>query len=271
MRQRRARLITLIAASALAGAAAIPGPAQATTPAEVAGVRPAVTPTAEAGSARFERWATLSRTSRGYYYDAGQQDTHLVITRVEAGVRFADTRTDFVWSKPDACRSKRARVGSALVCPVPPAVNARRPMTVRVFTRLGDDHIDSSGLSAAFELHMLADAGRDIVRAGSGNDFINGAQGGDRVTGGPGKDWIRTGKGRDRISGGPGSDRLVGVNARDRIHGGKGNDRVGGGDGRDRLVAGKGKDFVLCGSGRDNVRAERGDRIMRNCEAVRYG
>ena len=253
------------------GATAAPGSAHATTPGGLAEVATTTTTTAEAGPARFERWATLSRTSRGYYYDAGQQHTRLVITRVKGGVRFADTRTDVVRSKPDVCRSKRARVGSVMVCRVPAAVDARHPITLKVFTRLGDDYIDSSTLSAAFELHMLADAGRDIVRAGSGNDFVNGAQDGDRVTGGAGRDWIRTGEGRDRIRGGPGRDRLVGVQARDRIHGGRGNDRVGGGGGDDRLVAGKGKDVVLCGSGRDSVHAARADRIMRDCESVRYG
>jgi hypothetical protein len=39
--------------------------------------------------ARFERWATLQKTSYGYYYDAGQQNTHLTITRVSGGVRYA--------------------------------------------------------------------------------------------------------------------------------------------------------------------------------------
>jgi len=264
-------LIALIAGAALAtAAAATQVPAQAAAPhapAEASTAAAAAAP----GPAKFERWATISKTSKGYYYDAGQQDTHLVITRVEGGVRLADTHTDVLRSKPDACRKKRARVGSGVVCRVPATVDAGHPMTLKVFTRLGDDYIDSSTLSAAFELYMLADAGHDVIRAGAGNDFVNGAQDGDRAWGGAGNDWIRTGLGNDRIWGGPGRDRLVGVYARDWIDGGKSNDRVGGGGGDDRLFAGEGTDFVLCGTGRNTVHAERADRIMRDCEFVDYG
>lgn len=267
--------IALIAGVALA-TAGTQLPAQAAAPhapaeASTAAASTAAASTAASGPATFERWATISKTSKGYYYDAGQQDTHLVITRVEGGVRFADTHTDVLRSKPDVCRNKPAGVGIVVVCRVPATVDARHPMTLKVFSRLGDDNIDSSALSAAFELYMLADAGYDVVRAGAGNDFVNGAQDGDQVWGGAGNDWIRTGLGNDRIWGGLGHDRLVGVYDRDWVYGGKGNDRVGGGPGDDRLFAGEGTDYVLCGTGRDDVQAELVDRILLDCESVDFG
>lgn len=258
-------LTALLICVALADAAAAVS-AQATAPstsAEVSGA--AIAPL---GPAKFERWATISETIEGYYYDAGQQDSHLVITRVSGGVRFADTNTDVLRSKPDACREEVAPVGIVVVCGVPAEVDAGHPMTLKVFTRLGDDYIEASSLTTAFELYMLADAGRDVVRAGAGNDFVNGAKGGDRVRGGAGNDWIRTGLGRDRIRGGAGDDRLVGVYARDRIYGGKGNDRVGGGDGNDLLFAGEGTDFVLCGTGTDDAHVDQQDRVQEDCESV---
>ena len=220
--------------------------------------------------ARFERWATISKMKNGYYYDAGQQDTKLVITKVPGGVRYADAHTDVIRSKPDSCQSKPARAGSVVVCKVPKSVNARHPMTLKIFTRLGNDYIDSTALPASFELYMLADAGNDTVKAGAGDDFINGADGVDHMRGGRGNDWIRTGLKDDHIWGGPGRDRLVGVQGRDRIFGGRGNDRVGGGPGNDRLVAGDGTDFVLCSTGMDHVVVQRVDRIMQDCESVSY-
>ncbi len=260
-------LIALIAGAALA-AGATQVPAQAAAPRE----RDQVAAAATDGivSARFERWATITKTDNGYYYDAGQQNTHLVITRVDGGVRLADRRTDVLRSKPDACNKKQARVGIVVICRVPGTVNARHPMTLKVFTRLGDDYINSSRLSAAFKLYMLCDAGHDIVHAGAGNDFINGAQNVDRVWGGPGNDRIRTGLGDDKIWGGAGRDQLVGVYGRDEIYGETGNDRVGGGPGNDKLFAGGGTDYVLCGPGRDHAHADRVDHVLQDCESVKY-
>jgi len=268
---RSHRLATAALAIAIAAPIAATTQVTATAAAPAAKADTVTVTAAERSVARFERWATITRIKNGYYYDAGQQDTQLTVTRVAGGVRFADTRTDVIRSKPDSCRKKPAQVGSVVVCRVGNSVSARRPMTVKVFTRLGDDYINTTALPAAFELYMLADAGRDVVRAGAGDDFINGAQQRDRVWGGAGNDWIRTGLGNDYISGGPGRDRLVGVEGDDTIHGGNGNDRIGGGPGRDRLNAKAGKDHVLCGTGRDRARADRSDTINRDCETVNFG
>ena len=219
-------------------------------------------------AARFERWATITKIPGGYYYDAGQQDTNLVITRVNGGVRFADSRTDVVRSKPDSCRKKQADRGVVVVCRVPGTVSPRNPMTIKVFTRLGNDTVDASALPASLELYGLADAGRDTFKGGAGNDFVNGAQNRDRIWGGPGNDWLRGNLGDDDLYGGAGHDQLVGVYGHDWVVGGRGNDRVGGGPANDRLFAGPGDDFVLCGTGSDNVSAERLDRILQDCESI---
>lgn len=253
-------IVTAAIGSQLPAQASSPGAAAATTASALAGPR---TP-------HFERWATISRTSKGYYYDAGQQHTRLVVTEVRGGVRFADTRTDVLRSKPDSCDRKRAKVGTVVVCRVAKSVDARNPMQIKVFTRLGNDNVDTSALSAAFKLYMLCDAGREIIHAGAGNDWVNGARNRDQIWGGEGNDHIQTGLGDDSAWGGPGNDSLIGGPNRDRVHGGDGDDRVGGGPANDRLFAGAGSDFVLCYTGRDTVFAKRSDKIMADCENVNY-
>lgn len=220
---------------------------------------------------RFERWATLTRTSYGYYFDAGQQDTHLTISVTPRGrLRFADTHTDVLRQRAKACDRRSARVGIVVVCRVPDGVGPRHPLTLRVFTRLGDDTVDTTALPQRFRLYMLCDKGNEVIRAGAGNDFVNGAQNNDRIWGGPGRDWLRSNKGNDAIFGGPGNDKVVGVAGRDRVHGGPGNDRVYGGPGNDRLFADDGNDRVLCGTGHDRALAERRDATARDCERVRF-
>jgi Ca2+-binding RTX toxin-like protein len=219
---------------------------------------------------RFERWATITRTSLGYYYDAGQQHTRLVVTEVAGGLRYADRRTDVLRSKPDSCDRKPAQVGLVVVCRIPNDVSARNPMRVKVFTRLGNDSVDTSALRAGFRLYGLADAGDDTFIGGDGNDFVNGAFGIDHVQGGAGNDLLRGGENHDVVRGGPGKDKLSGLDGPDRLYGGPGDDRVGGHEGDDRLYAGPGTDFMLCWTGFDRVYAQRADRIMADCERTIY-
>ena len=218
---------------------------------------------------RFERWATIVRIPLGYYYDAGQQNTHLVVTEVKGGLRYADRRTDVLRAKkkmPDSCDRKPSKVGLVVVCRVPNDVTAGNPLRVKVFTRLGDDYVDTSALRAGFRLYGLADQGNDTYIGGDGNDFVNGAPGIDRVRGGAGNDLLRGGENHDAVWGGPGKDKLSGLDGPDRLYGGSGNDRVGGHEGDDRLYAGSGTDFMLCWTGFDRVYAQRRDRIMADCE-----
>ena len=91
---------------------------------------------------RFERWATITKISNGYYYDAGQQNTHLVVTPVKHGLRYTDRHTDVLRTKPDSCDRKPAKVGLVVVCHVPRGTGPHNPWTVKVFTRLGNDYVE---------------------------------------------------------------------------------------------------------------------------------
>ena len=238
----------------LAALADLAGPAGPAEPTVRTAARPAP-----------QRWLRIERTRRGYLVTAGLQDSRLRITRVDRGLRLVDPGTAELRERLRSCREIDVRVGIGAVCSVPSRHTRREPMKLRVVPRLGHDLVDTSALSARFDVSVLADAGRDVVRLGAGNDFVNGYRGGDRVWGGAGRDWIRTGVGDDVIRGGPGRDRLLGVEGRDVVRGGGGRDEVNGGPGRDRLAGGPGADLVRCGPGRDRARADRRD-TRRDCE-----
>lgn len=211
--------------------------------------------------------AMISRTKHGYRYRSGQQDGHLVVTRVEGGVRFADTGTARFKSLARACKPQRARTGVAAVCRMPAGVSRSQPLLVEVWPRLGDDVTDGSSLPATVAMAVLADAGNDVTRLGAGPDFVNSAQGRDRVFGGGGNDWLRGGAGNDVVRGGAGADYLVGTDGRDRLFGGAGDDKLAGGDASDRLYTGTGRDVASCGAGTDYAKVDGADKV-RSCESV---
>lgn len=211
--------------------------------------------------------AVIDRTEHGYVYRAGSQDSHLVVTRVKGGLRFADSGTPRFKGLADQCRKARARRGVAAVCAVPSGISTKQPLLVEVWPRIGDDFLDSSRLSAKFAVTMLGDLGDDEARFGAGSDFFNGHMGEDRVTGGEGDDWIRTGDDADVIWGGPGNDYLVGMLGNDKIWGEDGDDWLMGMDGNDRLVLGAGSDRAGCGTGTDAVIVDTDDS-PRDCELV---
>jgi serralysin len=185
--------------------------------------------------------AMISTTEHGYVFRAGQQNSHLRVTRVEAGLKFRDRGTREWRSLTGDCEKRRARIGIKAICTVG-GIDLSNPMLVEIWPRLGNDFVDGSRLPAEFQLSVLADAGRDTVYTGAGDDFINAAQDNDRAYGGAGDDWVRTGIGSDRIEGGAGDDYLVGQDQGDTIFGGDGNDRLYGGAGRDMLDGGAGED-----------------------------
>lgn len=188
--------------------------------------------------------AMISTTDHGYVYRAGQQNSHLRVSLVADGVKFRDRGTREWRSLTNDCQKRKARVGIKAVCKVGAAIDTSNPMLLEIWPRLGNDHVDGSSLPAQFQMSVLADAGRDTVRTGAGNDFINAAQDNDKAYGGPGDDWIRTGIGSDRIEGGAGNDYLVGQDQGDTIFGGDGDDRLYGGLGRDVLAGGSGSDHL---------------------------
>lgn len=170
--------------------------------------------------------AKVVRTKYGYRLTAGQQNSHLKVTLVGGKLRFRDTGTRSWKSLPQTCKAQRVSPGIAAVCRPPSSTSTANPTLLEVHPRLGNDYVDGRSLPSVYEMAVLADAGRDTVFTGGGNDFINGAQDPDQAHGGAGKDWIRTGTGNDRIWGNAGNDYLVGGEGRDTINGGPGDDRV---------------------------------------------
>jgi hypothetical protein len=211
--------------------------------------------------------AMITKTGVGYRYQAGQQDSHLVVTQVGRRVRFVDTGTAELRRIPGSCRRERVRVGIAASCRVAARFTEADPMFLEIWPRLGNDVIDGSALPASYRLWALVDAGNDTVYGGAGDDFVNGAQNNDKAWGGAGDDWIRTGIGRDRIWGGAGDDKLAGVDGADQVHGGDGDDRVYGGSGNDRLWGDTGDDRVVCAGGTDRAWIDGADRPLA-CESV---
>src|SRR5512144_2453266 len=67
--------------------------------------------------------AWITRTTLGYLYRAGGQDSHLTLTRVTGGLRFRDTRTAKLKPLPDSCKRRRVDVGIAVVCRIPATVS----------------------------------------------------------------------------------------------------------------------------------------------------
>lgn len=212
--------------------------------------------------------AMLTKSEYGYRFRTGQQDSHLVVTRVVGGLRFVDTGTKSFKKLTNGCKRAKVKVGIAAVCRVPGSISAQLPMLIEVWPRLGNDFTDTSTLPAEFAVTVLGDEGNDVARFGAGFDFFNGHSGRDLIWGGAGNDWIRAGLGNDGVKGGRGNDDLVAMQDDDNVRGGRGNDRVGGDDGKDRLWGDVGADFILCGNGRDTVKADTRDRVLNNCESV---
>jgi Ca2+-binding RTX toxin-like protein len=170
--------------------------------------------------------AKIVRTAYGYRFLAASQNTHLRLSLANGRLRFRDTRVPSWKSLPGACTRQRVDPGIAATCRVPGDTSADDPTLLEVRPRLGNDYVDGRGLPATFEMAVLADAGRDTLFGGRGNDYLGGATDNDRAHGGPGKDWIRGGSGRDRLLGGANGDWINGLSGRDVIRGGSGRDRT---------------------------------------------
>ena len=171
--------------------------------------------------------AKIIRTKYGYRYTAGQQNSRLTISLTKTGLlRFRDTGTRGWKSLPGPCTARRVATGVSAVCKVPSTTSAANPTLLEIHPRLGDDYIDGRNLPAVFEMAVLADAGRDTVFTGNGNDFINAAQDADEAHGGAGNDWIRGGTGDDLLWGDAGDDYIVGQDGTDTIDGGTGTNRI---------------------------------------------
>lgn len=153
----------------------------------------------------------LIRTSEfGYVYIAGQQASRLTVTYVEEtdSLRYRDYGTKTLTTYPKACAPETVTRGISVVCAIPDKF-ADTEMFVQVWPRLGNDLVNGRALPERFRLWALVDAGRDEVRCGVGDCFVNGAFGNDKILGGTGDDWLRAGPGKDVVDGGGGTDRIV--------------------------------------------------------------
>ena len=260
-------------AAAFATAASIALPVATAAPAGAAARGGSLPPTALLGDGGtpvpLKNQAQIVVSDWGLRYQAGQQDSNLTITQDDDGrIRYVDTGTERWRELPDECKRVTVSRGISAVCSIPEKFQDDDTMFLEVWPRLGNDRVDGSTISSSFRLWVLADAGRDSVITGHGDDFVNGAQDADRVWGGSGDDWLRTGIGNDRVSGGAGDDKVVGADDNDQLYGNTGNDHVYGGSGTDTLWSNDGDDSVSGGSGRDTAYAKRSDRVIQ-CESVR--
>ncbi|MFT3872226.1 MAG: calcium-binding protein [Nocardioides sp.] len=274
-RQIHALALTAVAATTAAGLALIATPAAnadshkdgSLPPTELMGDGPTPIP--------LKHMARLTVSDWGYRYTAGQQNSKLTITEVDGGLLYVDTGTER-WRKvddkpeiPKTCEVRSVSKGISAWCSIPYQWSGDETMFLEVWTRLGNDTVDGSTLSAKYRMWVLADWGNDTVYTGDGDDFVNGARGRDRVDTGAGDDWARGGKGRDVVDGGPGDDRLLGQQLKDALHGGDGDDKVYGGPGPDSLWADGGKDRLVCGTGPDNAWVDDDDSSPQ-CESVTH-
>ncbi len=127
--------------------------------------------------------AMIKETDGGFRYIAGQQDSHLTVTIADGKLRFEDTGTAELREIPSSCQRQRRPRGIAALCTIPAKFHDAHGWFVEIWPRLGDDYVDGSALPSTVRFWVLADAGRDTVFAGAGDDFVNGAQDTDRVCG----------------------------------------------------------------------------------------
>ena len=101
---------------------------------------------------------------------------------------------------------------------------------------------------------VIGDDGRDHIRTGKDNDFIDAKGGRDYISAGKGDDVVLAGDGSDFVRGGRGDDFVKGEDGNDRIYGNSGNDELFGGDGHDYVSGGWGHDVISGGKGNDVLR-----------------
>lgn len=154
--------------------------------------------------------AIIRMSEHGFVYITGQQSNHLRIKYIgkRNALRFRDTGgTHSISNIAKGCTREQVKKGVSAICVLPHRFDQEKKF-IQVWPRLGNDVVDGRTLPPQFRLWVLADAGRDVVYGGAGDDFVNGAKDGDRVYGGLGNDLIRGGPGANHLVGGPGRDRI---------------------------------------------------------------
>ncbi|MEU8665079.1 calcium-binding protein [Actinoplanes philippinensis] len=122
-------------------------------------------------------------------------------------------------------------------------------------------------------------SGNDDLNGGSAEDSLFGGSGADRIWGNGGRDFLAGEDGNDALAGGAGDDNLVGGKGNDREYGGAGNDShsqgydgtwadadvISGGDGKDQLSYSGRKKGVTVDSDsgkKDDGRKGEGDTVL---------
>lgn len=115
---------------------------------------------------------------------------------------------------------------------------------------------------------LIANAGNDVLTAGSVAAFIDGRGGNDTITGGALADTLVGGLGNDTLTGGAGFDLLIGGVGTDTLDGGLGNDALIGGQGDDTYKVDSALDAVteLANEGTDLVQATVSYTLSENVE-----
>jgi hypothetical protein len=227
---RRAAVVAVLAALALAGLAIAPAPAAASTVALV-----------DRGPDQNEL---------GLVFRAGRGERNRVTVTIDEFAVTVNDRAGVRTSDPNCSRSSATTV----TCQTP--IEAVPPNLGRADISLGDR---SDTLTLRYNLAGTCDAHLTpnpvvVVTGGAGSDRIRGSTLSEKLLGGPGNDIISGGRcdadileggpGNDKLTGGPNDDILRGGAGRDRLFGGRGNDQLFGGPGRDRLVGGPGRDVT---------------------------
>ncbi|WP_196941948.1 beta strand repeat-containing protein [Pseudooceanicola algae] len=109
---------------------------------------------------------------------------------------------------------------------------------------------------------LFGGAGNDTLLGSAGNDLLFGSSGGDTAYGGSGDDTVYGGSDDDTLSGGSGLDLLYGGDADDLLYGGSQDDLLAGGNGDDTLVGGDGDDTLDGNSGNDLLRGLGDDDVF---------
>jgi hypothetical protein len=183
-----------------------------------------------------------------------------VTSSPSVGIRYdgMETRDQVVFSRAGSATAPKVVIDAAApltigagCAPVPgdttralcdaPLANATTLKQIRVIGRGGDDSF-AHGASLPIPMNVRAGAGNDAVNGGPGQDTLSGGTGNDTLRSGGGTDTLTGSSGDDVLDGGPGSD--------DNLNGGSGNDRLLGGEGNsDDLDGGSGADILDGGPG----------------------
>ncbi|MBF4764255.1 hypothetical protein ISU07_14065 [Nocardioides islandensis] len=146
------------------------------------------------------------------------------------------------------------------------ASDARTAKRSVVQGTMGNDTI----ITKRYGQRVLALAGDDYIRLGSGDDAAYGEDGNDWLHGNDGNDWIYGGGGNDHPQGGTGNDHVYGGPGDDELDGDQGNDWIYGGDGNDSITGDEGDDVIYPGPGADEVYGEEGmNKIVATDDGVR--